>query len=360
MSDLYSLAIKFKYISNLRVFLSMKFYNKKLITSLLLTSALLSYCTITLANVTPNIVPSTLSNNGRILDKDSNSPIIGSHIVTFRLYSALDEILWEEIQVLEFLNGYYSAVLGSIEQLPKNIFISNDIKLGITLNEESEFMPRLPFHSVPYAFYSENAVGDITPNSVTVNGNPVINGEGEWIGDNANLIGARGPRGSTGGIGETGPRGAKGSKGDTGPKGNSGSTGAKGKTGNTGSTGPSGPQGLIGKKKAKMGITVGISTITTGPILKKISTRTKLLTSVIVQGRQGPKANPAPKVLLALSDSMEKPDLQALKGSLGQMASLAPQVQRVTQELSDPKQTQALPVPRVTLALLGQRAILAQ
>jgi hypothetical protein len=54
--------------------------------------------------------------------------------------------------------------------------------LGIKVNTDPELSPRQPLLSVPYAMVASNAIGDITPKSVSVNGKTVIDSMGNWKG----------------------------------------------------------------------------------------------------------------------------------------------------------------------------------
>ena len=89
---------------------------------------------------------------------------------------------------------------------------------------------------------------------IVVGSTPVINEQGQWIGDPTGLTGPTGADGATGPKGDTGATGPKGDTGDTGPKGDTGAigpTGLKGDTGNTGSTGPKGDTGATGPTGVK-------------------------------------------------------------------------------------------------------------
>jgi len=84
---------------------------------------------------------------------------------------------------------------------------------------------------------------------IVVGSTPVINEQGQWIGDPTGLTGPTGADGATGPKGDTGATGPKGDTGDTGstgPKGDTGNTGPTGPRGDTGNTGPTGPRGDTG------------------------------------------------------------------------------------------------------------------
>jgi len=109
--------------------------------------------------------------------------------------------------------------------------------------EHTALSPRQRVAAVPYAHHAEtaaNAVGDLTPRSVSIGERQVIDAEGAWVGDPVGLQGPAGPKGDQGEPGPEGPAGAKGEQGDAGPE---GPTGLKGDQGEPGPEGPAGPKG---------------------------------------------------------------------------------------------------------------------
>jgi hypothetical protein len=118
--------------------------------------------------------------------------------------------------------------------------------LGVTVGSDPEMSPRAEVHSVPYAIHAavaDDAIGDINPSSVTVNGTLIVDSNGNWVGPATGLVGPTGPMGPQGPAGADGAIGATGADGPVGPQGPTGATGA---TGATGSQGLQGPQGLVG------------------------------------------------------------------------------------------------------------------
>jgi len=78
--------------------------------------------------------------------------------------------------------------------------------------------PRAPIVSVPYALNAVSATdvtGDIHPSSITVNGVPVVDAAGNWVG----------PSGAAGNVGPPGPQGPIGPEGPSGPAGSPGTAG---------------------------------------------------------------------------------------------------------------------------------------
>ncbi|HEY2514534.1 MAG TPA: hypothetical protein VGI39_26905 [Polyangiaceae bacterium] len=200
-------------------------------------------------------VPPYLTEQGRLFD-GTGAPITSAVTMEFALYEAATggTAVWSEKQTITPDQGYFSAELGSVTALPTDVFATAansglNLFLGVTVNTDAEISPRQPLQSVPYALVANNAIGDITPTSVTVGGTLVINNKGQWVGSATGLVGptgATGPQGPQGGAGATGPQGpqgAQGPAGPTGPTGPKGATGADGPQGPQGPSGPTGPQG---------------------------------------------------------------------------------------------------------------------
>jgi hypothetical protein len=162
-------------------------------------------------------VPHFLTEQGRLFDS-SNSPVVGPTKFVFTIYDAptAGTNLWQETQTITLDGGYFSAQLGAASAIPAGTFATaaangTTLYLGIQVNTDPELSPRQPLLSVPYAYVAENAIGDITPISVTIGGNTVIDKTGHWVGPGS------GPSGPVGPTGPAGPTGATGATGPTGP-----------------------------------------------------------------------------------------------------------------------------------------------
>ena len=108
-------------------------------------------------------VPGTLAFSARIAD--SGKPVTGSHTVKFAFWdcdgsdpsTCVDptNVLWSETQTLTVSDGVLSAVLGADtttpNPLPPPIFNGAPMFLEVTF-DGTAFTPRMPVHSVPYAF----------------------------------------------------------------------------------------------------------------------------------------------------------------------------------------------------------------
>ena len=203
-------------------------------------------------------VPQTMTHQGRLFDAESN-PINTTLDVVFSIYDSDDanaELLWTETHTISFEEGYFSVALGSITAFDSGVFDGSERYLGIRVGSDPEMSPRAGVRSVPYALLANDVNGDITPNSVSVEGfGLVIDENGQWVGDPTGLVGPMGPEGPAGAQGEPGPAGAvgpqgpaglQGPQGDIGPIGPMGPQGIQGIQGDVGPMGPQGPQGIQG------------------------------------------------------------------------------------------------------------------
>lgn len=140
-------------------------------------------------------VPGQLTNQGHVLDAAMN-PLEGEEALTFAIYDDAGVLVWTETQVVSFEGGYYAVTLGSTTPIPLEVFAHGEgMALGIRVGDDQELEPRLALGSVPYAFkasVADNAVGDITPRTVRVGEQVVIDAEGRWVGDPSGLQGPPG------------------------------------------------------------------------------------------------------------------------------------------------------------------------
>ena len=205
-------------------------------------------------------VPNLLTDQGRLFDTSGN-PVNGMQPFVFSFYTQAQggTALWTETQNVLLFSGYFATQIGSVTSIPTGFFDAEakagaTVYLGVRIGTDAEITPRQPLLSVPYARVANNAIGDITPNSVSVGGATVIDNTGKWVGPTLGLVGATGPIGPTGPSGAQGMTGTSGAIGPTGPQGAqgpqgpAGSTGSQGPAGSTGSQGPQGPTGSSGSQ----------------------------------------------------------------------------------------------------------------
>jgi hypothetical protein len=147
-------------------------------------------------------VPDALTQQGRLFDSSGN-PATGSVSMVFTIYDAATagSSLWTETRDVTLDSGYFSVRLGETLTIPDTVFTGATRHLGVKIGADEEMTPRQALVSVPYAFMANNAVGDITPSSISVNGAPIVNSLGEWVGPNSGLVGPAGPAGPSGIVG---------------------------------------------------------------------------------------------------------------------------------------------------------------
>src|SRR5207244_397437 len=92
-------------------------------------------------------------------------------------------------------SGFYAAQLSAGTPFPPSLWDGNPRFLGITVEGEMEMTPRQPVVSVPYALRAAvavDAVGDIHPTSITVNGKLIVDanaGTASFVSGTCNTVG---------------------------------------------------------------------------------------------------------------------------------------------------------------------------
>jgi len=147
------------------------------------SAAILAAVTLGMASTATAQVPRFLTQQGRLTD-DSGAPVSGRVSISFALYEEATggSSVWSETQTLTLDEGYFSTRLGASEQLDPGLFDGAPLYLGVIVEDDDEMLPRQRINSVPYAFLANNVAGDITPSSVSIGDNLVINSAGEWVG----------------------------------------------------------------------------------------------------------------------------------------------------------------------------------
>ena len=98
------------------------------------------------------------------MDSDG-APISGSVSITFRLYSAQTDGTerWSQSMSVTLDNGYYSVTLGPGDPDLIEVMDGTPLFLGVEMSGISEFEPRHPVTSVPYAFRARTADKAVEP-----------------------------------------------------------------------------------------------------------------------------------------------------------------------------------------------------
>ena len=109
----------------------------------------------------PPPVPATLTQQGRILDKDG-LPVSSTVHFIFTVYNDPEavkpaNVLWSEEQDITLDDGYFSTELGSVTPLIDGLFDGSTRYLGVTVGNDDEMAPRQSITSVPYAILAGTA-----------------------------------------------------------------------------------------------------------------------------------------------------------------------------------------------------------
>ena len=135
-------------------------------------------------------IPLQMNHQGRLLDNDGNG-LTGSHELIFRIMDDPEDgyALYTETQTVNFINGYYSVLLGADEEnnpLDDSVFANYPLYLALKVDGEN-LEPRQPMTSVPYAQIAGVAEsvdgGTVNASEVNVGGQAVINADGQWVGE---------------------------------------------------------------------------------------------------------------------------------------------------------------------------------
>jgi hypothetical protein len=143
-------------------------------------------------------LPSQFMQEGLVTDGDGR-PFDGRHTVIIRLYAQVEggQPFFEEThRNVVMVQGYYAIGVGSVVELNGLDFLRDAVWLGMTIDQGREATPRTPMVQVPAALVADvarNATGDITPRSVAVGGQVVIDDRGRWVGPPVEVEGVADP-----------------------------------------------------------------------------------------------------------------------------------------------------------------------
>ncbi len=126
-------------------------------------------------------IPGTIHQEGFLTDA-RGVPREGATQLSFTIYEQVEggAALWTEAHNLNLVEGYFSLHLGA-----QNAFgaaLDGDSRFLSLSVDGVEMLPRVPLASSPYALTAQNVVGDITPRSISVGGQQVIDEGGNWVG----------------------------------------------------------------------------------------------------------------------------------------------------------------------------------
>ena len=139
---------------------------------------------------TAHAVPAQFTHQGRLLDADG-APLEEEATIIFRVTDSEmgGTALWEETITTSLTHGFYSAVLGADEEgnpLDTDVLSQAPVWLELQLDGEPAMFPRSPINAVPYATMAtvaeEVSGGPVDASQIAVDGTPVVNELGEWVG----------------------------------------------------------------------------------------------------------------------------------------------------------------------------------
>ncbi len=186
----------------------------------LLTIAVFAFMVFSITVVKGAEVPLSINFQGKLTDSNQ-APINVPADITFSIYDAdiAGTLLWsEDYTGITVTNGIFNVLLGSGTPDPANtgdistVLTGEDRWLEVQVGSDPAMTPRQQITSVAYSLHSSTAANaddvldkDINPNSVTIPAfGPVIDSNGQWVGDPTGLIGPEGPQGDKGDPGPSG------------------------------------------------------------------------------------------------------------------------------------------------------------
>lgn len=105
-------------------------------------------------------VPHLINYQGKLVDKNSGSPITTQTPIEFHLYDANtggNDLWGETANITPDTNGVFNHLLGSVVPLPAIEPSGDDLWLGVTVGSDSEMTPRQQIVTVGYAIAAEAA-----------------------------------------------------------------------------------------------------------------------------------------------------------------------------------------------------------
>ena len=103
-------------------------------------------------------VPQLLNYQGVLIDPGSGERLSGTYTMTFSIYAEETGgiALWTETQNVIAQNGLFNVLLGSVTDIPFDLFDGSARYLGVKVGDDAEMTPRKQLVSVVYAFKSRN------------------------------------------------------------------------------------------------------------------------------------------------------------------------------------------------------------
>ncbi len=113
-------------------------------------------------------IPPMISYQGKLTKADGTLLPDGTYSMRFAIYTVptAGDMIWSETNpAVQVKKGLFSVLLGSVVNLPGNIFDSTDRYFGVKVGDDTEMTPRQQIASVPFAFRAASAAN--ADNAVT-------------------------------------------------------------------------------------------------------------------------------------------------------------------------------------------------
>src|SRR5262245_1676089 len=154
------------------------------------TSRWIGAAVLTMAGIASAAVPPSLTQQGRILDKDG-AAVSSKIAIVFTIYndpsaSEAANVLWTETQNITLDDGYFSTQLGEDVKnaFDAKVFDGSVRYLGVKVGSDDEMAPRQKITSVPYAFSANLADLAATAQAVPwmgITGMPAACPDGQYL-----------------------------------------------------------------------------------------------------------------------------------------------------------------------------------
>jgi hypothetical protein len=104
-------------------------------------------------------IPQTMSYQGMLTNSEGQIVNDDTYSMTFKIYDQVTDgnLLWEEGQNVDILNGIFDVTLG--ESNPLNINFNQSYWLGITIAGGDELAPRIELTASPYSLNAQQVLG---------------------------------------------------------------------------------------------------------------------------------------------------------------------------------------------------------
>ncbi len=118
------------------------------------------------------VIPRTFSYQGTLRDASGNL-VNGTVKLTLRIYNTVtggNALHTETFNNVTVRDGVFSIVVGDTTPIASTVFDNYPLYLGISVNQDSELLPRQRLHPVPYAMQASSAQSALTADNLIAGG----------------------------------------------------------------------------------------------------------------------------------------------------------------------------------------------